>query len=240
MKAMVLAAGLGTRLRPLTDQVPKCLVQVGGMSLLELALRRLRAAGVTEAVVNIHHHADKVESFLSSHAKELGLRLELSKEDPVLETGGGLKNAADFFADQKPFLVYNSDVVTDLDLGALMKEHIRTGSLATLAVLDRPSTRKLLFKDGRLLTRAGTDAPAPGTEALAVSGIHACSPYLLSRMTEEGAFSLTDVWLRLAGEGALIAPFRHDGGLWADIGTPEKLEAARRLVARRGLPLSSP
>lgn len=237
MKAMVLAAGLGTRLRPLTDAVPKCLVEVGGMPLLELALRRLRAAGVTEAVVNAHHHADQVAAFLSAHAEDLGLSLRLSREDPVLDTGGGLKRAAEFFSDQRPFFVYNSDVVTDLDLGALMEEHRRIGALTTLAVLDRPTTRPLLFSDGRLLARGGTAPPAAGTVALALSGVHACSPYLLSRMTESGVFSLVDVWLRLAGEGARIAPFRHDGGLWADVGTPEKLEAARRLVAERGLPL---
>ena len=233
---MVLAAGLGTRLRPLTDTKPKCLVEVGGMSLLELALRRLKAAGVRAAVVNAHHHADQVAAFLDAVGPALGLRLELSRENPVLETGGGLMRAADFFDDGKPFFVYNADVVTDLDLSALMSAQAASKALATLAVLDRPSARKLLFKDGRLLGRA--DGPAaPGAQALAFSGVHACSQEFLGRVIEEGVFSLTDVWVRLAREGAFIAPFRHDGGLWADVGDMQKLENARRLVAERGLPL---
>ncbi|MBI2362265.1 MAG: NTP transferase domain-containing protein [Elusimicrobia bacterium] len=236
MKAMVLAAGLGTRLRPLTDAAPKCLIEVGGMPLLELALRRLRAAGVLDAVVNAHHHADQVAAFVGSLGPRLGMRLELSRENPVLETGGGLMRAADFFDDERPFFVYNSDVVTDLDLKALMAAQQASRALATLAVLDRPSSRKLLFKEGRLVGRAGGPA-APGTEALAFSGVHACSPEFLGRVIEDGVFSLTDVWLRLAAEGALIAPFRHDGGLWADVGDAEKLENARRLGAGRGLPI---
>lgn len=236
MKAMVLAAGLGTRLRPLTDATPKCLIEVGGVPLLELALRRLRAAGVLEAVVNAHHHADTVAAFVSEVGPRLGMRLELSRENPVLETGGGLMRAADFFEDGKAFFVYNSDVVTDLDLKALMAAQTASKALATLAVLDRPSTRKLLFREGRLIGRAEAAAPS-GAEALAFSGVHACSAEFLGRVIEDGVFSLTDVWLRLASEGALIAPFRHDGGLWADIGDPHKLELARRLVAERGLPL---
>ncbi|MDE2290597.1 MAG: nucleotidyltransferase family protein [Elusimicrobia bacterium] len=225
MKAMVLAAGLGTRLKPLTDAAPKCLIEVGGMPLLERVLRRLKAAGVDAAVVNAHHHAGQVEAFLKARGPALGLRLELSVEDPVLETGGGLKKAAWFFDDGEPFLVHNSDVVTDLDLGGLMAAHRASGALATLAVRDRPSRRKLLFRGGRL---AGREGDGPG-DALAFSGVHACSPALLARMTETGVFSLTDVWLRLAREGALIAPFRHDAGTWVDIGTPESLQRARAL-----------
>lgn len=228
---MVLAAGLGTRLRPLTDRIPKCLIDVGGMPLLEGALRRLKRAGVTEAVVNAHHHAEQVAAFLVAMRPMLGMRLELSREDPVLETGGGLKKAAGFFSDGKPFLVYNADVVTDLDVGALMAAHAASEALATLAVLDRPSKRRLLFKGGRLEGRE----PGEG-EALAFSGVHAAGPEFLARMNEVGVFSITDVWLRLAREGAVIAPFRHDGGIWMDTGTPEKLDAARRFVAARGLP----
>ena len=228
---MVLAAGLGTRLRPLTDRIPKCLIDVGGMPLLEGALRRLKRAGVTEAVVNAHHHAEQVAAFLVALRPMLGLRLELSREDPVLETGGGLKKAAGFFSDGQPFLVYNADVVTDLDLRALLAAHAASGALATLAVLDRPSKRRLLFKDGRLAGRE----PGEG-EALAFSGVHACSPALFPLVSEEGVFSSVDVWLRLAKEGRHIGAFRHDGGVWLDIGTPERLAAARRFADANGLP----
>lgn len=241
MKAFVLAAGLGTRLRPFTDKHPKCLATVGGMPLLEIVLRRLARFGVRTVVVNAHHHAEQVDAFLREKAPELGLRAEVSFEDPVLETGGGLKKAAPLLRGEGPVLVYNSDVVTDLDLAALTAVHAGSGALATLAVLDRPSGRKLTFKDGRLvghLTGPELEAFAPraGLEALAFSGVHVASEELLDLMTEAGVFSLTKVWLRLAGAGERIAPFRHDGGLWADVGDPAKLAFAESLVAKHGLP----
>ena len=241
MKAFVLAAGLGTRLKPFTDKHPKCLAKVGGMPLLEIVLRRLARLGVRTVVVNAHHHAGQVDAFLREKAPELGLRAEVSFEDPVLETGGGLKKAAPLLKGEGPVLVYNSDVVTDLDLAALTAVHAGSGALATLAVLDRPSGRKLTFKDGRLvghLTGPELEAFAPraGLEALAFSGVHVCSEDFLDLMTEAGAFSLTKVWLRLAGAGERIAPFRHDGGLWADVGDAAKLAFADALVAKHGLP----
>lgn len=241
MKAFVLAAGLGTRLRPFTDKHPKCLVRVGGTPLLELTLRRLARVGVRTVVVNAHHHAVQVDDFLRETAPKLGLRAEVSFEDPVLETGGGLKKAAPLLGGEGPVLVCNSDVVTDLDLAALVEAHRASGALATLAVLDRESGRKLTFKDGRLtghLTGPELNAFAAqaGVEALAFSGIHVCSEEFLGMMTESGAFSLTKVWLRLAGAGERIAPYRHDGGLWADVGDPAKLAAAEALVAKHGLP----
>lgn len=241
MKAFVLAAGLGTRLKPLTDTKPKCLVPVGGMPLLEITLRRLARVGVRSVVVNAHHHAVQVDDFLRLKGPELGLRVEVSQEDPVLETGGGLKKAAPMLRGEGPVLVCNSDIVTDLDLAALVAAHQGSGALATLAVLDRPSGRKLAFKDGRLAGHiTGPElaefAPQAGLELLAFSGIHVCSEELLDHITEGGAFSLTKVWLRLVGEGERIAPFRHDGGLWADVGDLGKLAAAEALVLKHGLP----
>lgn len=241
MKAFVLAAGLGTRLKPFTDKHPKCLAKVGGVPLLELTLRRLARVGVRTAVVNAHHHAEQVDAFLRRRAPALGLRAEVSFEDPVLETGGGLKKAAPLLRGEGPVLVCNSDVVTDLDLAALAAAHAGSGALATLAVLDRPSGRKLTFKEGRLVGHiTGPElaefAPEAGLEALAFSGVHVCSEELFDRIREAGAFSLTKVWLRLAAEGERIAPFRHDGGLWADVGDPAKLAAAESLVAKHGLP----
>lgn len=241
MKAFVLAAGLGTRLKPFTDKHPKCLAKVGGMPLLEIVLRRLARLGVRTVVVNAHHHAGQVDAFLREKAPELGLRAEVSFEDPVLETGGGLKKAAPLLRGEGPVLVYNSDVVTDLDLAALTAVHAGSGALATLAVLDRPSGRKLTFKEGRLvghLTGPELEAFAPraGLEALAFSGVHVASEEFLDLMTESGVFSLTKVWLRLAGAGERILPFRHDGGLWADVGDAAKLDFANSLVAKHGLP----
>lgn len=241
MKAFVLAAGLGTRLKPFTDKHPKCLAKVGGVPLLELALRRLARVGVRTVVVNAHHHAEQVDAFLRRRAPELGLRAEVSFEDPVLETGGGLKKAAPLLRGEGAVLVCNSDIVTDLDLAALCAAHAGGGALATLAVLDRPSGRKLTFKGGRLVGHiTGPElaefAPEAGLEALAFSGVHVCAEEFFDRVREAGAFSLTKVWLRLAAEGERIVPFRHDGGLWADVGDPAKLAAAESLVAKHGLP----
>src|SRR5579864_7198157 len=138
MKAMVLAAGLGTRLRPLTDDRPKALVQVGGKTLLEIALARLKRAGVREVMVNVHHFADLVVDFLKKH--DFGMRVEVSREDgELLDTGGGLKKAAWFFLEtpDQPFLLHNVDVISDIDLPRMAMEHRRCGALATLAVQQR-------------------------------------------------------------------------------------------------------
>lgn len=235
MKALILAAGVGSRLRPLTDTTPKALIEIEGSTMLELVARRLKAAGVTELVVNAHHHAQKVADFL--RAKEgFGLRVEVSREDELLlDTGGGLKKASWFFDDSKPFLVHNVDVLSDIDLSALIAAHQAAGALATLAMHDRPSRRKLLFsRDGRLLGRA-TETPPPGTRALAFSGVYAVSPALFPLLKETGVFSITDALARLAAEGREIRSFLC-AGYWADIGDPSKLEAARRRARARGLP----
>lgn len=216
MKAMVLAAGVGSRLRPLTDATPKALVDIGGKSMLERVVERLRAAGASDIIVNAHHHADQVEAA----AKRLGLAVS-REDDALLDTGGGLKKAAWFFDDGKPFLVHNVDVVSDLDLRRLYAAH---AGLATLAVRDRPTTRFLVFRDGRLVSR---DEPG---ERLGFDGVQVVSPELLKRLTESGAFSLTQAYLRLAKEGADIRAFRSDKWTWLDIGTPEKLEQARSLA----------
>lgn len=240
MKAMVLAAGLGTRLKPLTDSLPKALVRVGGVPMLERVLTRLAAAGVGEAVVNVHHHAEQVEAYLANRSAPP--RTKISREDPVLETGGGLKHASWFFDDGRAFLVHNVDVVTDLDLKALYEAHLESGALATVAVQKRESSRAYLFSpEGNLVGRRdkGRDELAvPGEEpleALAFTGVHAISPKLFERMTEEGAFSINTTYLRLAKEGALIRAFRCDSAYWADIGDAQKLARADAAARERGL-----
>jgi len=215
VKAMIFAAGVGSRLRPLTDTTPKALIEVGGKTMLERVAARLRAAGASDIIVNTHHLADKVQA----EAARLGLAV--SHEPALLDTGGGLKKAAPFFDDGKPFLVHNVDVLSDLDLRALYAAH---RGLATLAVRDRATSRALVFKDGRLVGREGEG------EKLGFDGVHVVSPELLGRLTETGAFSLTQSYLRLAAEGAEITCFRSDKWTWLDIGTPEKLEKARSLA----------
>ena len=243
MKAMILAAGLGTRLRPLTDTLPKALMDIGGVTMLETVLSRLASCGVTEVIVNTHHLADKLTDFIHNN-NCAGVKIKISREAAFpLETGGGLKNAAWFFKDGGPFFLYNCDVFTDMDLSAMLADHLKNGALATLAVKERPSDRQLLFDEslslrGRSNSKKGaaqwTGEPLKDPLKLAFSGIHVISPEIFPLITETGAFSITDVYLRLAGAGSKIRGFRMDGYYWQDIGSAEKLEAVRRWVAERG------
>jgi NDP-sugar pyrophosphorylase family protein len=241
MKAMILAAGLGTRLRPLTDDCPKALVEVSGRTLLEIALCRLKTFGVTEVIVNTHHFADLVAGYLHSK-KNFGMRIEVSCEEVLLDTGGGLKRAASFFLQtgtnavdaEAPFLLHNVDVLSNIDLGRMICFHVEQNALATLAVQQRPSSRCLLFDEhGQLCGRkAGRDAeaewarPAQPVQELAFSGIHVLSPRFLVKMSEEGAFSILAPYLRLAGTGEKIMAFRADGSYWRDLGRPESIAQA--------------
>jgi NDP-sugar pyrophosphorylase family protein len=233
MKAMILAAGIGTRLRPLTDTTPKALVDVGGVPMIERVIGRLKAAGVTEVVVNLFHLADQVVEFLASK-EYFGIRIEFSRETELLDTGGGLKHAAWFFDDRQPFFLHNVDILSDIDLTALLGFHAQADAMATVAVQPRPSARQLLFdRDGRLCgreTQAGVEwalGPTGQAERLGFAGIHVIDPAIFPRMTETGAFSIVQTYLRLAGEGAQIAAFRAAGSYWQDIGSAEKLAQAR-------------
>jgi NDP-sugar pyrophosphorylase family protein len=243
MKAMILAAGLGTRLRPLTDDRPKALVEIDGRTLLEIALSRLRTFGVSEAIINVHYFADMVVAYLQAN-DNFGMRIEVSREDVLLDTGGGLKKAAHFFVadssrSQEPFIVHNVDVLSTIDLRRMLQFHTENQALATLAVQNRKTSRYLLFDDRLQLCgrRAGSHAenevvrPLPARsseplEALAFSGIHVVSPRLLAMLIEEGAFSIVTPYLRLAAQGEKILAFRADQYYWRDLGTPENVAQA--------------
>ena len=240
MKAMILAAGLGTRLRPLTDDRPKALVTVAGKTLLEITIQRLRAFGVNEIIVNTHHFAEKIEEFLRAH-QNFGIRIELSREEELLDTGGGLKKAAWFFrGDDEPFLLHNVDVLSTIDLGAMVKAHRDSKAIVTLATMDRQTSRYLLFDEAGLLCgrRAGLEGKpelarhATETHALAFCGIHVISPRLLSHLIEDGVFSIIPAYLRLAAEGEKIATFRADAYAWRDLGKLENLAEAERATSR--------
>ena len=239
MKAMILAAGLGTRLRPLTDDRPKALVEINGRTLLEITLSRLRACGIREVIINVHHFADMILHYLEAHGN-FGVRIEVSREEVLLDTGGGLKKAAYFFLENpgrsdEPFILHNVDVISTIDLGRMVRFHTQNQALATLAVKDRETARYLLFDDqlqlcGRQQGRGQEPefvCPAPHTQihlqALAFSGIHVISPRLLEMMTEEGAFSIMAVYLRLAAQQEKILAFRADEYYWRDLGRPENV-----------------
>lgn len=234
MKAMVLAAGLGTRLRPLTNDRPKALVEVAGRTLLEITFSRLRSFGVEDVIVNVHHFADMVIDFLQSH-HNFGMRVEISREDVLLDTGGGLKKAAWFFEDsEEPFLLHNVDVISTIDLKRMMEFHQSCGALATLAMQNRETSRYLLFDQAGELCgrRAGHDGAiewareAKNYEARAFSGIHVISPRLLQMLDEEGAFSIVSSYLRLARAGEKIAAFSADEYYWRDLGKAESVKKA--------------
>jgi NDP-sugar pyrophosphorylase family protein len=237
---MILAAGLGTRLRPLTDEHPKALVTVAGRPMIEIALARMRAAGVTDAIVNAHHFADQIDAYLKGR-EDLELRIEVSREAELLDTGGGLKHAAWFFLEpgsdsDEPFILHNVDVISTIDLTRMIRAHNDGNALATLAVAERESSRQLIFDENGNLCgrRAGRNAqpefvrPAQQSQELAFSGIHVISPRIFSLMHETGAFSIVDVYLRLAGQGEKIAAFRADEYYWRDLGRAESIAAAER------------
>ena len=238
MKAMILAAGLGTRLRPLTNDRPKALVEVGGRTLLEITLLRLRQFGIREVMVNVHHFADMVVEYL--HAKKnFDMRIEISREEVLLDTGGGLKKVAWFFLEDssrldEPFILHNVDVISTIDLCRMVQFHAEHRALATLAVQERETSRYLLFDEQLRLCgrRTGRDASAelvrsePKIQALAFSGIHVLSPRLFAKMSEEGAFSIITSYLRLAAEGESILAFRADKYVWRDLGRPENVAQA--------------
>jgi NDP-sugar pyrophosphorylase family protein len=249
MKAMILAAGLGTRLRPLTDTRPKALVELGGRTLLEITLSCLRSFGVSEVIINVHHFAEMVVDYLKSK-NNFGMRIEISREDDLLlDTGGGLKKASWFFLEDatsasqvvarhsplttrhsltEPFLLHNVDVISNIDFRRMLQFHNENGALATLAVQSRASSRLLLFNSqNQLVGRQAANSPlATRHSPLAFSGIHVISPRLLPMITEEGVFSIIDAYLRLAAQGEKILAFRSDQYYWRDLGRPSDLSQA--------------
>jgi NDP-sugar pyrophosphorylase family protein len=242
---MILAAGLGTRLRPLTDDCPKALVEVAGRTLLEITLSRLRAYGVGEVIINVHHFAGMILEYLKTH-DDFGMRIEVSREEVLLDTGGGLKKAAWFFLEdssrlEEPFILHNVDVISSIDLGRMLQFHTERQALATLAVQSRETARYLYFDEQLQLCgrRSGRDRepefvrPSPQAQALAFSGIHVISPRLLAMLSEEGAFSILTSYLRLAARGEKILAFRADEYYWRDLGRPENVAQAAQDLKER-------
>jgi NDP-sugar pyrophosphorylase family protein len=241
MKAMILAAGLGTRLRPLTNDRPKALVTVAGRTMLEIALARLRQFGVSEVIVNTHHYAEQISRYLVANGN-FGMRIELSHENELLDTGGGLKKAAWFFLDGKnpedpelaPFLLHNVDIISTIDIAGMIELHKREKALATFAVQDRETKRYLLFDEQGILCgrRNGREGelelarPVRKPHALAFSCIHVIDPRIFGLMTEGGVFSIIDTYLRQVARGEKILSYRADGAYWRDLGTPESVAEA--------------
>ncbi len=231
MKAMIFAAGLGTRLRPITNDRPKALAEINGHALLEIAIKRLKIHGFDEIIINVHHYADMVENFLQSH-HNFGADITISDErDQLLDTGGGLKKASWFFDKKEPFLLYNVDIITDVDLTAFYEFHKKNNALATLLVRHREGSRFLLMTPDKRLygweniatgEKILTCSSGPELERIAFSGLHVIDPLLFDLMTENGVFSIVQTYLRLAKDHVIMG-YVDDASYWTDVGTPAKL-----------------
>ena len=233
MKAMILAAGLGTRLKPWTDHHPKALAMVNGKSLLQRNIEYLQQYGVTDIIVNVHHFADQIIDAIDEN-NGWGSRVSISDESgEVLETGGGLKKASAFFRQSAdPFILMNADILTDLNLFEMIEYHRNSEALASLAIMKRESSRYLLFEENMKLCGWKNDKTGElkGEEGTpyAFSGIHLLSPELLPKIPFEGKFSMIDVYLHLCLNHKILG-FEHTGGLLLDVGKPESLNKAGKL-----------
>jgi N-acetyl-alpha-D-muramate 1-phosphate uridylyltransferase len=232
---MIFAAGLGSRLRPLTDTVPKALVPVAGVPMIERVARRVVAAGCDRLVVNVCPFADAIEDFVKKR-DGFGVETVVVREWPhPLETGGGLLHARGAFRAHGPILLHNVDVLTDLDLTALVTAHRARRAFATLAVADRKTSRRLLFDDDGLFgrvddaegSRETVRVPKGAVLELGFAGVQVVEPALLHAIEERGAFSVVVPYLRLASRGRAILPHRVDGAAWLDIGRPSDLALAQ-------------
>ena len=234
MKAMIFAAGLGTRLGEISREKPKALVDVNGKTALRLAAEKLAAAGFDDLIVNIHHHPALMKEEIEKLRSD-GHRITVSDETAeLLDTGGGLVNARHFFSSE-PFVCYNVDIFTDLDISDLYNKHLASGAMATLAVRHRPGNRfYLVDKSGRIrgwrniATKEEiiTVNSSKGLEEIAFSGIHVLSPEIFDHMPA-GIYTMTSIYLLLAGKHRIMT-YLHDDGYWFDCGTPQNLEKIRQ------------
>ncbi len=237
MKAMIFAAGLGTRLNDETSGKPKALVDVGGKTLLQRAIEKLKNEGVSEIVINVHHFSNLVISFLKNN--DFGIKIHISDEtEKLLDTGGGLKKAEVYLEGDEPILIYNVDIISNLNLKLLLKDHLKTKALVTLAVRNRETQRYFKFDQNKQLVgwinkktgESKISRPENFENAIemAYSGIHIVQPEIFSLMPETDRFSITNFYLELAKTHSIKGYF-DDSDLWMDVGKPEQLEEARRL-----------
>ena len=221
MKAMIFAAGMGTRLQPLTLTKPKALVEVDGVPLLEIIIRRLKKFGFLDVVINVHHFAEQILLFLDKN-QNFGINIHISDEqDVLLDTGGGLLKARDLLSDGEPVLIHNVDILSNINLTDLYQYHLQHQPLVTMAVKDRKTSRSLLINPMGTLcgwknNQTGEIIVAREDEivhSIAFSGIHVVNPQLFSLISERGVFSIIQPYLRLAKQHT-IATWQHDQDFW--------------------------
>jgi len=235
---MIFAAGLGTRLQPLTNNCPKALVEVAGKPLLQHCIEKLKAVGVREIIVNVHHFAEMVEDFLRAN-NFFGLRIEISDErESLLDTGGGLKKTAWFFDDEQPFILHNVDIFSTIDLHDLYQFHLQSNALVTLACNNRTSARYFLFDNEQRLcgwenvtTQERTIAieTSEALKKLAFGGIHVINPKFFRYMPSDERFSIVNLYLQIAPQ-ALIKAYTHENLQFLDVGKPQQLAEAANFL----------
>jgi N-acetyl-alpha-D-muramate 1-phosphate uridylyltransferase len=239
LKALILAAGLGTRLMPLTTSIPKALVSINGMTLLEIAIRKLSGEGFNDIIVNVHHHSGQVVDFLKQ-AKFQGVNISISDESgQLLDTGGAILKARWFLDGKEPFLVHNVDIISDISLQTVLTAHLAKGDLATLSVSDRQTKRYFLFNED-LRLKGWTDTSSEEIRwagktiqhprQLAFNGIHIISPEIFRLIKEEGRFSIIGTYLNLAGNHPIYGHIQP-GKTWFDLGKPDQLEIVSEFLA---------
>lgn len=237
---MILAAGVGSRLKPYTQTMPKALVPVAGIPMIEMLIRHLQMNGINDIIINVHHFGDQILEFLKLK-NNFGANITISDEkEMLLDTGGGLKKAAWFFDDKLPFLIQNVDVMSDIRYQDMIDLHTDTAALATLAVSRRDTSRYFLFDENMQLcgwenTKTGelkiVRPKALNLRRFAFSGIHSIDPVIFDYLIEEGRFSIVDAYLRLAADYKIIG-FEHDPVNWVDMGKPEELSKAELILEK--------
>ncbi len=237
MKAMIYAAGLGTRLHPITQEIPKALVPIGGKPLLGILIEKLIKTGIHDIIINVHHFADQIIDLVKKN-ENFGINIQFSDErNELLDTGGGLKKASWFFEDGQAFLLHNVDVLSDIDLNDLVKSHLRSNAIATVAVRKRSTSRYLLFDQENYLCgweniKTGERIMARPTkfyQQFGFSGIHVINPSIFNYMEDEGKFSIIDSYLKLA-KNHKITSFDHTDSIWLDLGKVENLQEAENII----------
>lgn len=237
MKAMLFAAGLGTRLKPETNNKPKALVEIGGKTLLQHAIEKLKNEGISEVVVNVHHFSDLMKSYLKEH--DFGIPVTISDEtNELLETGGGLKKAAPLLENDEPVVLYNVDILSSVNLNDVLQYHNQKNALATLVVRDRETQRYFKFnREKRLVgwvnkktgeTKVSLPCDFGEAISMAFSGIQVIRPEILKLLPDEKRFSVTTWYLDLAKNHFILGYF-DSSELWMDVGKPEQLAEARKL-----------
>ena len=234
MKAMILAAGLGKRLRPLTDSQPKALVPVSGKPLLYYIIKKLISAGINQIIINVHHFPELIIDYVQRN-RNFNVEIAFSIEETLLETGGGLKKASWFFNDGHSFVLHNVDIFSEVNLLKMMAFHHQKKSLATLAVRQRKTSRYLLFnQEDHLVGWESLEVIHPETlnpEYLSFMGIHIISPEIFPLLPKKDIFSIINAYIDLAAKGHKIVGYRNNEGYWIDLGKKEKLQNAERYLS---------